>query len=108
VAHAGIVIALLGSLALLLGKEDLLFFSLSLTVFLLGMGLINPLGTAIALHPFGTQAGAASALLGFLQMGCAAVAVTFGGGLDLSAYAALGIISVASLALSFLVFFAVK
>lgn len=108
VAHAGIVIALLGSLALLVGKEDLLFFSLSLTVFLLGMGLINPLGTAIALHPFGSQAGAASALLGFLQMGCAALAVTLGGVLDLSAYASLGIISAASLALSFLVFFAVK
>ena len=28
---------------------------------------INPLGTAIALHPFGQQAGLASALLGFLQ-----------------------------------------
>lgn len=108
VAHAGIVIALVGSLALLVGKEDFLFFSVSLTVFLLGMGLINPLGTAIALHPFGSQAGAASALLGFLQMGCAAVAVTFGGGLDLSAYASLGIISVASLAVSFLVFFAVE
>lgn len=108
VARAGIVIALLGSLALLLGKEDFLFFSLSLTVFLLGMGLINPLGTAIALHPFGSQAGAASALLGFLQMGCAAVAVTLGAGLDLSAYAALGIISAASLTLSFLVFFAVE
>lgn len=108
VAHAGIVIALLGSLALLVGKENFLFFSLSLTVFLLGMGLINPLGTAIALHPFGSQAGAASALLGFLQMGCAAVAVTLGGGLDLSAYTALGIISAASLAVSFLVFFAVK
>lgn len=108
VAHAGIVIALLGSLALLVGKENFLFFSVSLTVFLLGMGLINPLGTAIALHPFGSQAGAASALLGFLQMGCAAVAVTLGGGLDLSAYTALGIISAASLALSFLVFFAVK
>lgn len=108
VAHAGIVIALVGSLALLVGKEDFLFFSVSLTVFLLGMGLINPLGTAIALHPFGSQAGAASALLGFLQMGCAAVAVTIGAGLDLSAYAALGIISAASLAVSFLVFFAVK
>jgi len=108
VAHAGIVIALVGSLALLVGKEDFLFFSVSLTVFLLGMGLINPLGTAIALHPFGSQAGAASALLGFLQMGCAAVAVTLGAGLDLSAYAALGIISAASLAVSFLVFFAVK
>ncbi|NQD91046.1 multidrug effflux MFS transporter [Pseudomonas sp. CrR25] len=108
VAHAGIVIALVGSLALLVGKEDFLFFSVSLTVFLLGMGLINPLGTAIALHPFGSQAGAASALLGFLQMGCAAVAVTFGAGLDLSAYTSLGGISAVSLTVSFLVFFAVE
>ena len=108
VAHVGIVIALVGSLALLIGKEDFLFFSVSLTVFLLGMGLVNPLGTAIALHPFGNQAGAASALLGFLQMGCAAVAVTFGGGLDLSAYTSLGIISAVGLTVSFLVFFAVE
>jgi DHA1 family bicyclomycin/chloramphenicol resistance-like MFS transporter len=39
--------------------------------------LINPLGTAIALHPFGQQAGLASALLGFLQMGCAAIGALF-------------------------------
>lgn len=49
---------------------------MGLTLFLFGMGLINPLGTAIALQPFGREAGMASALLGFLQMGCAAVGST--------------------------------
>ena len=37
-------------------------------VFLLGMGIVNPLGTAQALSPFGEKAGAASALVGFWQM----------------------------------------
>lgn len=37
-------------------------------VFLLGLGLINPLATAAALRPFPHHAGAASALIGFLQM----------------------------------------
>jgi DHA1 family bicyclomycin/chloramphenicol resistance-like MFS transporter len=37
-------------------------------VFLLGMGIVNPLGTAQALSPFGDKAGAASALVGFWQM----------------------------------------
>ena len=32
---------------------------------------------AVALHPFGRQAGLASALLGFLQMGCAAIGASF-------------------------------
>lgn len=108
VARAGIIIALGGSIALLAGKEDLLFFCISLSVFLFGMGLINPLGTAIALHPFGKQAGAASALLGFLQMGCAAVAIIIGTGFGLSAYTSLGIILTISLAAAFLIFFAVK
>ncbi len=36
-------------------------------------GQVHPLGTAIALPPFGQKAGAASALLGFMQMGCAAL-----------------------------------
>ena len=48
-------------------------FTMAIALYLFGMGLINPLGTAIALHPFGQQAGFASALLGFLQMGCAAI-----------------------------------
>lgn len=33
-----------------------------MVLYLFGMGLISPLGTAIALHPFGQQAGLASAL----------------------------------------------
>ncbi len=37
-------------------------------IFLLGLGIINPLATAAALRPFPHHAGAASALIGFLQM----------------------------------------
>lgn len=37
-------------------------------IFLLGLGVINPLATAAALRPFPHHAGAASALIGFLQM----------------------------------------
>ncbi len=55
---------------------DLVTITMGLTLFLFGMGLINPLGTAIALQPFGREAGMASALLGFLQMGCAALGST--------------------------------
>jgi DHA1 family bicyclomycin/chloramphenicol resistance-like MFS transporter len=107
VTRAGIIIALAGSLAMLVGKPGFLVFCVLLTVFLLGMGLLNPLGTAIALHPFGKQAGAASALLGFLQMGCAAGAIVLSGTLGLSAYTSLGVILTAGLTLSFLIFFAV-
>jgi DHA1 family bicyclomycin/chloramphenicol resistance-like MFS transporter len=58
------------------GAPDLVAITLGLTLFLFGMGLTNPLGTAIALQPFGREAGMASALLGFLQMGCAAIGST--------------------------------
>lgn len=108
VARAGIIIALAGSVALLIGKEDIFFFSAALIVFLLGMGLINPLGTAIALQPFGTHAGAASALLGFLQMGCAALSISIAAALPFPAYTSLGIILAANLTLSFLVFLALR
>ncbi|CAN5816515.1 multidrug effflux MFS transporter [soil metagenome] len=43
------------------------------TLFLFGMGAVNPLSTAIALAPFGDRAGLASALLGFFQMAGAAL-----------------------------------
>ena len=46
-----------------------------MSVFLLGMGIVNPLGTAQALSPFGEKAGAASALVGFWQMMTAAIGV---------------------------------
>lgn len=108
VARVGIIIALAASVALLVGKEDVFFFSTFLTLFLLGMGLVNPLGTAIALQPFGQQAGAASALLGFLQMGCAAMAISVAATLPVSAYTSLGIILTSSLTLSFFAFLAMR
>jgi DHA1 family bicyclomycin/chloramphenicol resistance-like MFS transporter len=37
-------------------------------LFLLGLGLVNPLATAAAVRPFPHHAGTASALIGFLQM----------------------------------------
>ena len=48
-------------------------FSLAICLFLAGMGVINPLGTAVTLQPFAEQAGLASSLLGFLQMAIAAI-----------------------------------
>ena len=75
VGLVGLLIALTGSLWLLLYANTLTQsqFMAAVTVFLFGMGIINPVGSAIALEPFGDQAGIASALLGFLQMGCAAI-----------------------------------
>lgn len=107
-AQVGLVIALAGSIVLLVGPEDFIFFSASLTVFLFGIGMVNPLGTAIALHPFGRQAGAASALLGFLQMGCAALAISVVALLGVPAYLSLGIILTSSVALAFLAFLALR
>lgn len=71
----GLGVAILGA-GLILAfspSPDLVSLTTGLTLFLFGMGLINPLATAIALQPFGREAGLASALLGFLQMGCAAI-----------------------------------
>jgi DHA1 family bicyclomycin/chloramphenicol resistance-like MFS transporter len=103
-ARIGIIVALAGSIALLVGPHDAYYFSTALTIFLLGMGMINPLGTAITLQPFGQQAGAASALLGFLQMGCAALAIGIASALAVPAYLAFCIVLAASLALSLLAF----
>jgi DHA1 family bicyclomycin/chloramphenicol resistance-like MFS transporter len=69
VAGSGLILAFSGS-------PGLVTITMGLTLFLFGMGLINPLGTAIALQPFGREAGMASALLGFLQMSCAALGST--------------------------------
>ena len=56
-------------------------FMMAVTVFLAGMGLVNPICTAITLEPFGDRAGTASALLGFLQMACAAIGTALIGAL---------------------------
>lgn len=45
-----------------------------LFVFLAGLGLANPNATALALAPFSKNAGSASALLGFLQVGLGGLA----------------------------------
>ncbi|WP_020467813.1 multidrug effflux MFS transporter [Zavarzinella formosa] len=51
-----------------------------LFVFLSCVGITNPNGSALALAPFSTNAGSASALLGFLQLGTGAVISTAIGG----------------------------
>ena len=65
-------------------------FLASMCVFLLGMGIVNPLGTAQALSPFGEKAGAASALVGFWQMMSAAIAVWLAATVSHQAMFALG------------------
>ncbi len=108
VARAGILIALLGSLALWAGPQDVYFFSAAMSVFLLGMGLINPLGTAITLQPFGQKAGAASALLGFLQMGFAAFAIAIAASLPVPIYEAFSIVLVVNLGGALLAFWVIS
>ncbi|MGA2288031.1 multidrug effflux MFS transporter [Bradyrhizobium sp.] len=74
-------------------------FLAGVCVFLLGMGIVNPLGTAQALSPFGDKAGAASALLGFWQMMGAAIGVWLAATISHQAMFALGIVlTLASLA----------
>lgn len=75
VGLTGILIALTGGLWLVLqaAAPTPVSFMAAVTLFLAGMGLINPIGTALALEPFGDRAGLASALLGFLQMALAAI-----------------------------------
>ncbi|RZN13453.1 Bcr/CflA family efflux MFS transporter [Bradyrhizobium sp. Leo121] len=70
--------AAIGGAAMLLVSlftPSFLPFLTAMSVFLLGMGIVNPLGVAQALSPFGEKAGAASALLGFWQMMNAAIGV---------------------------------
>ena len=67
-------------------------FLAAISVFLLGMGIVNPLGTAQALSPFGAKAGAASALVGFWQMMMAAIGVWFAASVSREAMFALGIV----------------
>lgn len=104
VALAGIVVALGGGLLLLAGPPTVTIFSIALAIFLLGMGILNPLATATALQPFGRQAGTASALLGFLQMGSAALAISIAGALEVEAQTGLGIVLAGGAALALAIF----
>jgi MFS transporter, DHA1 family, multidrug resistance protein len=102
----GLFIALAGSLFLFAFAAAPAFipFTAAIALYLLGMGLINPLGTAIALHPFGRQAGLASALLGFLQMGCAAIGASLASVLPLQPSTSLALILTTGSALALFVF----
>jgi len=104
--RAGLWIAATGSVAILLvALFDGRFvpFLAAISVFLLGMGIVNPLGTAQALSPFGDKAGAASALLGFWQMMGAAFGVWLAATVHSDAMTGLGLVlttaSVVALAL---------
>src|SRR5712672_964184 len=93
--QGGLWLAAAGSLASMLVSifdANFLPFLGAMSVFLLGMGIVNPLGTAQALSPFGEKAGAASALLGFWQMMGAAIGVWLAATISHQAMLALGIV----------------
>jgi DHA1 family bicyclomycin/chloramphenicol resistance-like MFS transporter len=95
----GLLTAATGSIAILLVSilhPTFLPFLAAMCVFLLGMGIVNPLGTAQALSPFGEKAGAASALLGFWQMMGAAIGVWLAATVSHDAMFALGIVLTAA------------
>jgi len=97
----GLTLTAIGSVgALLVSIFDPAFvpFLCAMSIFVLGMGIVNPLGTAQALSPFGEKAGAASALLGFWQMMGAAIGVALAATVSHEAMFALGIVlTIASL-----------
>jgi MFS transporter, DHA1 family, multidrug resistance protein len=99
--RGGLLAAAAGSIAILLVScfhPTFLPFLAAMCVFLLGMGIVNPLGSAQALSPFGEKAGAASALLGFWQMMAAAIGVWLAATVSHEAMFALGaVLTVASL-----------
>jgi DHA1 family bicyclomycin/chloramphenicol resistance-like MFS transporter len=106
VSMIGLVVALAGSVAMFAFAASPTFttFTMAIALYLFGMGLINPLGTAIALHPFGRQAGSASSLLGFLQMSCAAIGASFASALPFSPSASLAVVLTTASVLALLVF----
>jgi DHA1 family bicyclomycin/chloramphenicol resistance-like MFS transporter len=106
VGMIGLFIALAGGLSMFAFAATPTYtrFTIAIALYLFGMGLINPLGTAIALHPFGQQAGLASALLGFLQMGCAAIGASLSSILPLPPFMSLAVILTTGSVLALLAF----
>jgi DHA1 family bicyclomycin/chloramphenicol resistance-like MFS transporter len=106
VGMAGLVVALAGGLAMFgfAALPTFTTYTMAIALYLFGMGLINPLGTAIALQPFGRQAGLASALLGFLQMGCAAIGAFLASALPFPPAVSLAVVLTAGSTLALLAF----
>src|ERR1700710_1198099 len=105
--QGGLLLAAAGSIAILLvSMTSPSFFPFlgGMCVFLLGMGMVNPLGTAQALSPFGEKAGAASALIGFWQMMGAAIGVSLAATISHQAMAALGIVLTVASTLALLLY----
>src|SRR6478609_6201740 len=93
--RAALLVTGIGAIAILLVSlysPSFLPFLGAMSVFMLGMGIVNPLGTAQALSPFGEKAGAASALVGFWQMMTAAIGVWLAATISHQALFALGVV----------------
>jgi DHA1 family bicyclomycin/chloramphenicol resistance-like MFS transporter len=73
----GTAITLAGSVLLLIfavsGYRNVWLVIGPMMIFVTGMGLALPVATSAAMHEFKNRAGTAAALMGFLQMGGAAV-----------------------------------
>jgi DHA1 family bicyclomycin/chloramphenicol resistance-like MFS transporter len=106
VGLVGLFFALGGGLAMFgfASSPSFTTFTMAIALYLFGMGLINPLGSAIALQPFGRHAGSASSLLGFLQMSCAAIGAFFASALPFSPPISLAIVLTMATALAIAVF----
>ncbi|MFV0280990.1 MAG: multidrug effflux MFS transporter [Rhodoblastus sp.] len=101
IACAGCVLMALLALA---GFRNFAAYLLPMLVFLFGMGTANPIGTALTLSPFGERAGSASALLGFLQMAIAALAIVVATALPTTAFLALSLVLAAATTAGLLIF----
>ncbi len=106
IALVGLLVALVGGVAMFVFAAAPTFATLTLAimVFLFGVGLTNPLATAIALSPFGQQAGLASALLGFLQMAFAAIGAFCASSLPFAPAVSLGIVLTAGAVIGLIAF----
>ena len=91
----GMSICILGGLAMtgfaLAGFLNPAVIILPVLVFLCGMGIVMPNGMAGAMGPFPRIAGSASALLGFVQMGAAALGSAIVGHLSFTTQLPLGL-----------------
>lgn len=107
IALLGITCAMVGGGLLIIGAAHpgLGWYAVSMVTFLWGMGLANPLGTAITMGPFGKEAGMASALLGFLSMGAAALTTWLASVLSFSPITTLGAIQALTCLVALVLFF---